>query len=233
MPVDDQWLPATVVERRDETPALHAIALELDDSFAAQHRTPGQVVKVRADGAGESYFALATAPSGRRVELLLKRGGAVADAVIAGQPPAVEVTAPFGRGFPVDAAAGRDVLLFAAGSGIAPIRALVQHLLVERARFGQVALFYGQRSEHDFAYQNEFAEWRRAGVRVVECASGASPLWSGGRGHVQDVARASGFGDLRVEHAVAFVCGMKPMVVGVRELLAESGVGSDRVHLNF
>jgi NAD(P)H-flavin reductase len=229
----DEYVRVKVARAWDETAHLRRVAVALG-ALGAQHRVAGQVVKLRVSGVGESYFALATAPAdGGAAELLLKRGGAVADAVIAAEPDEVELTAPFGRGFPVESGHGRDVLLFAAGSGIAPMRALVQHVILARARFGRVDLFYGQREDGDFAYRGDYDAWQRAGVRVVECASRPSAAWAGGRGHVQDVARAIGFGDVRVDNAVAFVCGMKPMVAGVRELLGERGVAAERVFLNF
>ena len=229
----NEWAATPVVRWWAETARISSLRLALGP-FGAQHRVPGQVLKLRVDGAGESYFALASAPSpDGHAEVLLKRGGKVADLVIERCPETVDVTAPFGRGFPVAEADGRDVLLFAAGSGIAPIRAVVQHVMAERSRFGRVDLFYGERQDADFAYRGEESAWQRAGVRVIKCASRPSSAWGDGRGHVQDVARQVGFGDLRIERAVAFVCGMKPMVTGVRELLAERGLAGDRVHLNF
>src|SRR5207237_921160 len=98
----DEYVATKVIRSWDETPHFHALSVELG-ALGASHRAPGQVVKLRARDVGEGYFALANAPSpGGSAELLLKRGGAVADAVIGRRAPGVEVTAPFGRGFPVE-----------------------------------------------------------------------------------------------------------------------------------
>jgi NAD(P)H-flavin reductase len=227
--------PAEVLAAWDETPLLRGIALQLPPELAAAHERPGQVVKVRTE-AGEGFYALATAPHpGGRTELLVKRGGRVADAAVAEAAPgrSLEVTAPFGKGFPVEAALGRDVLLFAAGSGIAPIRALVQHLVADRDRFGRVTLFYGQRRGGDFAYRGEHLRWERHGVRVVLCPSREDDAWAGVRGYVQDVARSLGFGGFEPSGLVAFVVGMTAMVEDVRRTLAEAGVPPESVHVNF
>jgi NAD(P)H-flavin reductase len=218
----------------DETPALRALRVELGP-LAASHVIPGQVVKLRAPS-GEAYFALASAPSpDGTADLLVKRGGKIADEVILAAAPAsrLETSAPFGKGFPIAEAEGRDLLLFAAGSGIAPIRALLQHVLSHRRRFGRVTLFYGQRRGADFAYRAEHLDWERNGVRVVLCPSDADEAWPGVRGRVQEVARALALGGSDPSGTEAFVCGMTAMVNDVKATLADAGIPPDRVHLNF
>jgi sulfhydrogenase subunit gamma (sulfur reductase) len=230
------FAPATVLDAWDETAAFRGVRLLLPPALAKDHVRPGQVVKVRAAGAGEGFFALANAPDpGAMAELLLKRGGRVADAAILAAVPGatLDVSRPFGNGFPVEDAEGRDILLFAAGSAIGPIRALVQHVTAHRARFGRVTLFYGQRHGAEFAYRGEHLDWERRGVRVVLCPSGADEAWPGLRGRVQEVARSLAFGGGPPDDAVAFVAGMHAMVEEVRETLAAAGIPPERVHANF
>src|SRR5215208_4268573 len=196
MPGPEEHEPVPVLDAWDETAAFRGVRLALPPALAHAHERPGQVVKVRA-GAGEAFFALASAPDpGATAELLVKRGGKVSDALVAAAVPGrtVELTRPFGAGFDVQDAEGRDVLLFAAGSAIAPIRALVQHVMGHRNRFGRVTLFYGQRRGAEFAYRAEHVEWERRGIRVVLCPSGAEDAWPGVRGRVQEVARSLAFG---------------------------------------
>jgi NAD(P)H-flavin reductase len=226
VPVADAW---------DETASLRAIRLQLPQPLAAQHAVAGQVVKVKA-GPGEGYFALSSAPDpGGRAELLLKRGHPVADAVVAAAQPGADLvlTAPFGHGFPIEKALGHDVLLFAAGSAIAPIRALLQALLRRRDEVDRIVLFYGQRHGDDFAYRGEHLAWERRGVRLVLCPSAADDAWDGVRGRVATVARTLGFGGARLDQATTFVSGMSAMVADVKETLAEAGLPPGRVHVNF
>ncbi len=224
-----------VTEAWDETPALRGLRLQLPPAVAPAHRRPGQVVKVKV-ATGESYFALASAPaSDGRVDLLVKRGGPVADAVVASARPGatLQVTAPFGRGFPLETALGRDVLLFAAGSGMAPIRSLVQALIARRDEVDRVVLFYGQRRGAEFAYRSEHLGWERRGVRVVLCPSAEDDTWPGVRGRVQEAARALDWGGARPAQASAFLSGMSPMVQDVRAALTAAGASPEHVHVNF
>ncbi|HVP66667.1 MAG TPA: oxidoreductase [Anaeromyxobacteraceae bacterium] len=224
----------SVLDAWDETPSLRAIRVALGP-LAASHTAAGQVVKIRMPS-GEAYFALASAPSRNgRADLLVKRGGRIADEIVVTALPgsALSLSPPFGKGFPVAEAVGKDVLLFAAGAGIAPIRALVQHLMSRREHYGRVTLFYGQRRGGDFAYRSEHLDWERHGVRVVLCPSGPDDAWQGVRGRVQEVARTLAFGGAPPADGVAFVCGMSAMVNEVKATLKEAGVPPERVHLNF
>lgn len=229
------FVPVPVLDAWDETPALRGVRVALPPALARVHERPGQVVKARTP-AGEAFFALASAPDpGGTAELLVKRGHRVADAFVeaAGPGRTVPLTHPFGAGFPLAEAEGRDVLLFAAGAGIAPIRALVQHLVGHRNRFGRITLFYGQRRGAEFAYRGEHLDWERRGVRVVLCPSAEDDAWQGVRGRVQEVARSLAFGGAAPGDAVAFVSGMTAMVDDVRRTLAAAGVPPERVRANF
>ncbi len=219
----------TVEKAWDETPALRALRLAAPPELARSHARAGQYLKVRSDGR-DGIFALASAP-GRPLELLVKRGAPAADALAGlGAGAALEVSDVLGPGFPVEEAAGRDLLLFAAGSGITPIRAVVQRVLDGRARFGRVMLFYGQRQPGDFAYAGERAAWAAAEVELVPVVSGGAAEWAGARGHVQEALLAA---RPSVERASAFLCGMKAMVAGVTAALGSLGLARERIHLNF
>lgn len=229
------YTPVPVLAAWDETATLRGVRLALPPELARAHVRPGQVVKIRTEP-GEGFFALASAPSDDGiVDLLLKRGGKVVDAAVAAARVggALALTPPFGNGFPFEEALGRDVLLFAAGSGIAPVRALVQHLVGRRDDYRRVTLFYGQRHGAEFAYRDEHVAWERGGVRVVLCPSQADDAWTGVRGRVQEVARSLAFGGTPPEETVAFVSGMTAMVEDVRRTLAQAGIPPARVHANF
>jgi NAD(P)H-flavin reductase len=230
-----EYARVPVLAAWDETAAFRGVRVALPPALVRAHERPGQVVKVRTP-AGEAFFALATAPDpGATAELLVKRGGKVGDSLVATAVPGagVELTRPFGEGFLLAEAEGRDLLLFAAGSAIAPIRALVQHVMSHRNRFGRVTLFYGQRHGAEFAYRSEHLDWERRGIRVVLCPSAEDDAWQGLRGRVQEVARSLDFGGASPGEAVAFVSGMTAMVEDVRRTLAAAGVPPERVRANF
>ena len=212
----------------DETAALRGLILD-GPEVAASHRRPGQYLKLRL-GEREGFMALASAP-GQPLQLLVKRGPPLADALACVAVGAtVDSSLAQGAGFPLDEARGRDLLLFAAGSGIAPLRAGVQAVLGERRAFGRVSLFYGQRTPEEVAYRGEAATWAAGGIELHPVISQPPPgSWSGARGHVQEAFLQSA---VPVAEAVAFLCGMKAMVAGVKAALGQRGLPPERLFLN-
>ena len=213
----------------DETEDLRLYRLGLG-AHAEAYTTPGQYVKVKLDEK-ESYFALASAP-GAAPEILVRRtpSGVAASLWAKQAGDRVPVSAPGGKGFPMAQAQGRDLILVAAGSGVGPLRAVIQWVLGHRKDFGAVTLFYGQRAQDHFAFAREHAEWEAGGVRVVKITSRDDAGEKRLAGYVQHA-----IADARPEaaNAVAFLAGMKEMITPVTEALGALGLPRDRVFMNF
>lgn len=223
--------PARVVAAGDETPLLRAMTLEVGAEVRSSHRIPGQFLEVRLPGqSSAAFFAIASAPGTATLDLLVKRGQGLPDELAAlGAGALVETTPAMGAGFPLDSAVGKDVLLFATGSGIAPIRAVLQAIAASRSSYRKVELFYGVRSPEEFPYVAEFARYEEAGVRIHRVVSQRAGNEAHG-GYVQERFREA---LPPVAGAVAFLCGQEGMIDGVREALREAGLPADRIHLNL
>jgi ferredoxin-NADP reductase len=118
----------------------------------------------------------------------------------------------------------RDTIFIATGTGIAPFRSMLHWLLAEESRHQgkQLYLLFGNRTENDIYYQEEFlglAE-EHANLRYWPILSRGSPEWEGLRGYVQDQlpAIAKSRTDMH-----AYVCGLDKMVRANRELLKTLG----------
>src|SRR5262249_29960363 len=138
--------------------------------LARQHAVPGQYGIVAIDGVGQSFFAIASPPEGREdvLEFLVKGGSAVADALKGAEVGAMlRISKPMGTGFPIERARAKDVVLVATGSGISPIRSLIEVILRQRSAFGKITLYYGARTPNSFAYEEDLARWEKEGIRVV------------------------------------------------------------------
>ena len=228
-----EFLPATVLAAADETPRLRLLSVRVPPEVAASHRIPGQYLRARAaSNTPEAYFAIANPPGGDRFELLVKRGSAVADALAAlGVGDRLEVSRAGGPGFPLATSGGKDLLLFATGSGIAPIHAAVRAIAADRDRYGEVHLFFGARTRHDFAYTGELdalAESRR--IRVHRVVSRALDDKDRYVGYVQERFQA----ELpEVTDPVVFLAGRPEMVEAATRMLIGAGIPADRIHGNF
>ena len=218
---------------------LTRIVLDLGDR-AAGYTTPGQYVQVRTGGpdAKPGFFAVASPPAGKdgaqksTLEFLIRSGvGAAADALAASAPGTTVDASPVqGRGFPVDRippAAVDTVLLFATGSGIAPVAALIESGALQASKRRDVRLYYGTANKESTAFADRAAAWADAfGVRTINVFSDE------GEDYVQD-AFSKGGGLADGSRAAAILCGQREMCDAVKGLLAEAGVPEENVLLNF
>lgn len=215
------------------------LSLDVPPELLDAHRLPGQFVEVTVDpDEPGAYFALANPPTAPRFELLVKEGEGVAAQLFSlGVGRAIWMSAPMGPGFPVEEARGKDVLLFATGSGFAPIRSLLLTLLEHREDYDEIHLFFGVRYEDDFPFADELAALPSRGVHTHLTVSrqigrtelGTTSPRPPGR-YVQERFREV---QPPVEDAVAFLCGIEGMVKGVSAALSEAGLGPDRIHVNL
>ena len=192
---------------------------------------PGQFMMVYAFGIGEVPISV-SGPPGRPgpVVLTVRAVGAVTNAVCAAQPgSALGLRGPFGNSWPVDDAAGGDVVVVAGGIGLAPLRPLVLRALERRADYGSVSVLYGARTPADLLYVSQLEEWRAA-IDVAVTVDTAGGGWHGQVGVVPKLVAGARF---RHESAHAFVCGPEVMMQFTIEALTDRGLAPERIHLSM
>jgi NAD(P)H-flavin reductase len=228
------WHQATLEEVRPAAEGLTFLRLDVRGTpLVGSHQLPGQYVKLAMEGLGEGFFAIASPPdpAGASFDFLIKGGAPLADALVAGTSGAkLSVSAPAGKGYPLEKARGRNLLLFATGSGISPIHSLLQLVRRERSAYGEVTLYFGARTPQGFAYSQDIEAWeKRDGIQVIRTVSRPGETgWPGLTGYVQTHLK-----EVKVENAIAFICGQKGMVQGVTEALLSRGLPRESVFLNF
>eukprot|EP00587_Corethron_hystrix_P008868 CAMPEP_0113307738 /NCGR_PEP_ID=MMETSP0010_2-20120614/6466_1 /TAXON_ID=216773 ORGANISM="Corethron hystrix, Strain 308" /NCGR_SAMPLE_ID=MMETSP0010_2 /ASSEMBLY_ACC=CAM_ASM_000155 /LENGTH=301 /DNA_ID=CAMNT_0000162659 /DNA_START=81 /DNA_END=986 /DNA_ORIENTATION=- /assembly_acc=CAM_ASM_000155 len=211
-------------------------------------QVPGQYVQVRAAGDEEckpSFFALANSPAaaqeGGCFEFLIKKneGNAYCTSDVK-EGDKIDVSQVLGNGFPIaDHFDGlkydfptQNILLFAAGTGIAPIRSAIESGSLKLDTGRQARLYYGCRSPQEMAYAERFSIWEKEyGVQVVPVVSGDSAEWPGRTGYVQNALEEDGVAVAR--NTGVLLCGMKGMAEGVKDIVTKAGVFEGRVLTNF
>ena len=63
----------------------------------------------------------------------------------------------------------RVSLVVTGGTGLAPLRPLLDRFIAERAKFGAIRLFYGARTAADMLFTEELERWDRDGVFDITC----------------------------------------------------------------
>ncbi len=149
-------------------------------------------------------------------------------AICAAEPGDVlGIRGPFGTTWPVDAAAGRDVVLVAGGIGLPPLRPALRALLADRGRAGSVTLLYGGRTPEELVFRDELAAWSGGDdVRVRVTVDAPTAGWDGSVGVVTKLLRGAVPDPART---VAMMCGPEVMMRFTAEALLARGVAPEAI----
>lgn len=220
---------AVVREASALTQDIVHLHLEVEaDGFAY---APGQYMNVLMPDGAHRSFSMASTPRGNLVDFHVRRipGGRFTDGTLRSlaRGDRLDVEIPLGE-FRYHAEDYRELLMVATGTGLAPIKAILESLLGDDD-CPPVALYWGMRTENDLYLADEIRGWaeRLYEFRFVPVLSRASASWSGRRGHVQD-AVTQDFTDLSA-HSI-YMCGSPLMIADAKRRFLALGASMDHLY---
>lgn len=226
----DNWLPTPyrIAAKRRETLDSFTIELEPVEGKAPSF-LPGQFNMLYAFGAGEVPISFSSC---QRVEHTLRVVGSVTNVLSrykVGQQ--IGVRGPFGRPWPLAKVKGKNLLLVAGGIGLAPIRPVMQQILLRREDYQTVTLLYGARNPSERLFVKELLEWKeRLEGHVYVSVDVGDAAWTGNVGVVSSLFSKIPFS---LKGAAAFLCGPEMMMrITARQLLQRGG-SSEEIYLSM
>lgn len=192
---------------RRETADTYTLNLTRPGGAADFSFAPGQFNMLYAFGVGEVPISISGDPAHPETLIHTVRDvGSVTHAICRlKKGAALGVRGPFGAAWPLDEAAGNDVIILAGGLGLAPLRPAIYHLLNQRPAYGRIELIYGARTPQDLLYRRELERWRgRFDLRVHVTVDSATADW---RGNVGVVTNIIGRARFDAPNTVALICG--------------------------
>lgn len=217
-----------LVEVAAVTPRSRLIALNLEGVHFPY--VAGQAVMIGDHGQpARRPYSIAASPERahetKRLELLVglhEDGAPGPHLALTGHGERVDVEGPMGTFTFPPALTHRRVLFVAGGTGIAPVRAMLDHALrVHPAE--RVSLLYSARRADEFAFADELRRYAQQGrLEFHPTVTREDGAWSGGRGrigraHFEAVLHARA-------DTLCFICGPAPLVNEAVATLAELGV---------
>ncbi|MGE4405191.1 2Fe-2S iron-sulfur cluster-binding protein [Pseudomonas sp.] len=218
-----------VVARQAETVDSASFSLRLPPAlrarFAAQ---PGQFLTLRVPCVEPPLlrcYSLSQLSDGQLLRITVKRvaGGRASNWLLDRLQPGdrIEALPPAGAFVPPDLDA--DLLLLGAGSGITPLRSILEAVL--RQGRGRIFLFYASRDAGSLIFAEELAELSRRYPERLQLR-----IWlDAEQGVPNSQAIAAKIADWRA--AEAFVCGPQAFMDSARAALGERGMAAAHIHL--
>jgi sulfhydrogenase subunit gamma (sulfur reductase) len=193
---------------------------------------PGQVAVLSVEGEAPAYFAFAGAPDDKELEVLVKQKMGTSNSIFNLQPgQKINLLDVAGHGFALDDEKGKDLVFVAMGTGVAPLRSALRHVLKRKGEFGQLVVLYGARTPDDFCFRDETESWEEQGVELRQVISRPDGHdWSGPTGYVQSL----------LDHVlpnlkspIALICGSQEMMEQTRDRLGQMGFAPDDILTNY
>jgi len=199
---------ARITDIKTEIEEVKTYTVSVDGVFYAR---PGQFNMLGYPGVGEAPISFSSIGQNGSFRHTVKAVGRVTK-FLEGlkKGDRLFLRGPYGKGWPLKKAEGRDVVLVAGGLGLAPMRPVIETILKERPLFGNVTLIYGARNERQILFMEELRRWgREISVRLTVDEVLYPRSWKHNSGLVTDL-----LDKVRVaaESAIAFVCGPEIMM---------------------
>jgi CDP-4-dehydro-6-deoxyglucose reductase len=121
---------------------------------------------------------------------------------------------------------GLDLVFLATGTGIAPIKAMLEDLVHQKQQDKPrtVTVYWGARTEPDL-YNVSLPNV--PAIRFVPVLSRATAPWAGACGHVQQAYMAD---SPQLHNAVVYACGSDAMIQSAKQALLQAGLPSKRFY---
>jgi len=225
--------PYLVREVSKETPDTFTLRLAPDAGSMGRPFLPGQFSMLWVFGVGELPISISGDPaSDEELVYTVRSVGQATNAFVTrAVGDGVGVRGPYGNGWPLQAARGRDVIVVAGGIGLAPLRPVIYEVLNHRKEYGRLVVLYGARSPRDLLFRKELANWaRQRETQVLMTVDYGGMSW---RGHVGVVTTLFKYARLRPSRSVAMVCGPEIMMRFVTRELESSGLSRNDIYLSM
>jgi NAD(P)H-flavin reductase len=224
--------PYVLNRRKRETHDTFTLELVVKGTRARMRFLAGQFNMLYVFGIGEVPISMSGDPARGGLVHTIRAVGKVTEAITRLQRGhVVGVRGPFGSSWPVQEAAGRDVVLVAGGIGMAPLRPVVYTLLAGRKQYGRIALLYGARTPRDLLYRRELTKWRgRLDLDVEVTVDSAGEDWSGDVGVVTKLIRRATF---EPTNTIVMICGPEVMMRFTVAEFRARGVGIENIFLSM
>lgn len=233
----DSYLPdeAEIIERIQESPTIFTLRLRFTDT--SRHQTyrfmPGQFNMVYLYGVGEVAISIVSDPEKQdEFSHTIRTVGQVTNAIAKLQAgDCVGIRGPFGRGWPMEAAKGKDVVVITGGLGCAPLISVITYLTQRLHHYGHLKILQGVKYSRDFIFQERYKQWDQLPkTEIFIAADKVDTAWPWRIGHVTDTIDIL---TLNPENTVVMMCGPEIMMHIATQALLKKNIAENNIYLSM
>lgn len=228
------FIPAQAIIREiiRENEQIATFRLELTNKSLPFTFLPGQFLMLSVPHCGEAAISISSSPNTLPlIDLSIRKAGELTEAIHTMKPGnQVGIRGPFGKPFPVEDFANRDLLFVAGGIGLAPLKSVIDTCLfqssLEADAVQSITLLYGSRSPADIAFKSAIDGWQKQGVMAKLTVDVKDNRWKGNVGLVTDLLKKHKMN----RNTKSLVCGPPVMIRFVIASLSSLGCADDSIY---
>lgn len=226
---------AQIVSRVQEAPDIFTLRLRFTDmNHHVRYRFhPGQFNMLYLHGVGEVPISIVSDPQANHLfDHTIRTLGRVTQALANLRTgDYLGVRGPFGRGWPLEAAQGRDVLLITGGLGCTPVVSIIHYILRRRANYGRLTIMQGVKHSNDLIWGKHYQEWAKTpNTQVLLSSDRGGQGWPFNTGRVTELLGEAQFDPC---NALAMLCGPEGMMLAATHALQERGLPASDIWLSM
>jgi ferredoxin-NADP reductase len=222
-------MQATVISVKKETPDTVTIRCTVDKPFSFK---PGQFMMLTLSPRGtpvKRAYSIASAPTREYIEFCVKEqpNGFVSTYLqTIPQGTSFDMEGPYGH-FTFTEGESDWIVLIGAGSGIAPLRSILQYCS-DKMLPVRVDLFFSNKTENDIIYREELMEWaKKENNRLFLTLTRSGEDWLGMKGRFTQQDISTHITD--VHKPFYYLCGPRSFVHAMEQALEGLRVPKERV----
>ncbi len=218
--------PAEIVDKKQESSDIVTFRLQFSDpEYRKSFRfEAGQFNMLYVFGIGEVAISIVSDPDEPEfLDHTIRIVGRVTEILGAMQKgDTVGVRGPFGIGWPMKEAQGKDVLIVTGGLGCAPVVGAIEYMFRRREEYGEMTILHGVKTPHDLLYRERFDAWRHEPrTKVLLTSDEPGKTW---HNHVGVVTELFDQLQLNAENSLVMMCGPEIMMRIASSTLSHQGL---------
>ncbi|MCK5460419.1 FAD/NAD(P)-binding protein [Candidatus Gracilibacteria bacterium] len=212
---------------------IDKISQQTEDQFLFRFKTtishdPGQFFQCSLLGIGESAISICS-HSENFFELSIRSVGNVTNKLCnLKKGDQIGLRGPYGHGYEMEQFHNKDMVIIGGGSGVAPLRGILEHLSKYREKFGTVEIFFGFRGEKDILFESDFEKWQKKDMSLAFTLSEEHKHPKAKKGFVTNILE-----NLKVtKNKLIFLCGPPIMITNTAKMLLEKGFMKSQIYVS-
>ena len=226
---------AEIRSREQESRSVFSLGLHIKDPQRAQmyRFNAGQFNMLSLFGVGEIPISIVSDPE--KPDLLvhtIRDVGRVTHGFSQLQVgDHIGLRGPYGNGWPLASAEGKDIVLVSGGLGCAPITSVIEHIFRWRSTYGRLNILQGVKHTEDFIWRERYQAWaEHTNTRVLLAADVADASWPGITGPVTHLIERAKF---KPENTIAMMCGPEAMMLAAIKQLEQLDISDSNIWLSM